>query len=384
MTALALLFLLSTGLLLVGGIIYAEGVKRSALVVRGPRRTFGVWVRGLLNSRVVLAAVEPHQGIGHPGILGLWWPEGYGRLGRVEGVVGLEVTRSFEHLVGEPPPLCPQGPLENCPPVDIEAYAYPSDPSDAGLGFEEVTYETPLGPMGAWKVAAAGDRWALHVHGWTAERREAIRLLPVLHEEGMTSMVIDYRNDPGAPRDPTGLYRFGLTEWEDVEAAVRYALDHGAEDLVLVGYSTGAAHIMSFLERSDLAPSVRGLVFDAPNISIVEAIRFGSRGVTYPGTPIRIGRVVQEVGLWIADVRWKVDWDTTNYVERATTIIKVPTLVFHGTADRRIPLSVSRRLQALSPDRVQLVVTPAAGHVMSWNADPERYERYLRGFLGSI
>jgi len=30
------------------------------------------------------------------------------------------------------------------------------------------------------------------------------------------------------------------------------------------------------------------------------------------------------------------------------------------------------------------VETPAAGHVMSWNANPERYERRLRRFLDSV
>jgi hypothetical protein len=36
------------------------------------------------------------------------------------------------------------------------------------------------------------------------------------------------------------------------------------------------------------------------------------------------------------------------------------------------------------PDLVDLVETPAAGHVMSWNANPERYERYLAGFLSRL
>ncbi len=343
-----------------------------------------MWVRELFDSRIVLAAIEPNQAIGHPGVLGLWWPDGYGRLGEVEEVVGLHVTRSFQHLVGAPPPICSEGPLEDCPPVDIEAYAYPSDPGDAGLDFEETSYDSPLGPMGAWLVPGDGSRWAIHVHGWTAERREAIRVLPTFRGAGFTSLVIDYRNDPGEPQDPSGRYRFGLTEWEDVEGAVRYALSRDAEDVVLVGYSTGAAHIMSFLERSALASSVRGLVFDAPNVSLVEAVRFGSEGATFPGTPIRIGRLVREVGLWMADLRWSIDWETTNYVERAPSIIRVPALVFHGTADQRIPISVSRRLEALAPDMIQLVETPAAGHVMSWNADPERYEAYLGRFLDRI
>ena len=370
--------------MLVGGVIYAEGLKRSALMVVGPRRNYGVWVRSLEGSKIVLEAAEPHQGIGHPGTLGLYWEGGYGRVGRVEEVVALRVTRSFELVAGDPPPICIEGSLEDCPPVDLEAYAFPSDPGDAGLDFEETTYISPLGPMGAWKVPGPEARLAVHVHGWTAERREAIRLLPTLHAAGITSLVIDYRNDPGAPRDPSGRYRFGQTEWEDVEAAAGMALGQGAEDLILVGYSTGAAHIMAFLERSELASKVKGVVFDSPNISLVEAIRYGSQGATYPATPFRIGHLTREVGLWIADVRWSVGWEATNYVERAEAILGVPTLVFHGTADRRIPISVSRRLEALAPDQVQLVETPAAGHVMSWNADPERYERYLRNFLDSL
>ena len=91
-----------------------------------------------------------------------------------------------------------------------------------------------------------------------------------------------------------------------------------------------------------------------------------------------------EFGLWMADLRWKIDWRATDYVERADRILEVPTLVFHGTSDQTIPISVSRRLAARVPDVVELVETPAAGHVMSWNADPERYERYLGNFLDRL
>jgi pimeloyl-ACP methyl ester carboxylesterase len=91
-----------------------------------------------------------------------------------------------------------------------------------------------------------------------------------------------------------------------------------------------------------------------------------------------------EFGMWIADLRWKVDWETTNYVQRAEHILRVPALVFHGTSDQVIPISVSRQLEATVPRLVDLVETPAAGHVMSWNANPERYERYLTGFLSRL
>ncbi len=369
----------------IGGWIYANGFRESALRVQDPTRSFGVWVRTLSKRQITLAVIEPHPDIGHPGTLGIYWDGGYGQVGEVIAADGLEVTRKYTHLTGGQPPICLDETLGKCPPVDLEGYAFPSDPSDVDLTFEEVSYQSPLGTFGAWHVP--GDvtgTWVIHFHGWTAERREAIRLLRSIHRAGATSLVVDYRNDPNAPQDPTGRYRFGLSEWKDVEGAVRYALNHGAVDIVLVGYSTGAAHVMSFLERSDLADRIRGVILDSPNILLAEAIRYGSQDLRFSGTNIRFSRLVTEFGMWIADLRWKIDWETTNYVQRAATVLSVPTLVFHGTSDHRVPISVSRQLEARVPGVVTLVETPAAGHVMSWNADPERYERYLANFLREI
>ena len=190
-------------------------------------------------------------------------------------------------------------------------------------------------------------------------------------------MVIDYRNDPGSPRDPTGRYRFGLTEWEDVEAAVSHALDHGADDIVLTGCSTGGALVLSFLESSSLADRVAGVVLDAPNVILLETLRHATR--ESGGT-----QLMKEFGFWIADLRWNIDWERTNYVQRADSILAVPTLVFHGTSDQTVPISVSRQLETRVPDSIELIETPAAGHVSSWNANPERYETYLARFLERI
>lgn len=370
------------GLHLAGGWIYASGFHASALSPRPPSRTFGIWVKSIDSETITLAATGPRQDIGHPGLLGLYWDGGYLQVGDVVGVEGFEVARVLVSDRPVDPPLCPGGPADDCPQVDIDAYAFPRGPGDVGLAYEEANYESGLGPTGAWVVpAAATSTWAIHVHGWTAERREAVRLLPAIHQAGITSMVIDYRNDPGAPMDPSGRYRFGLTEWKDVEGAVAHALAAGATEIILIGYSTGAAHIMSFLERSALTEPVKRVVFDSPNINLLEAVRHGSRGLLFDPTPIPISRLMAEFGMWIADLRWKIDWEATNYVQRAEEILRVPTLVFHGTSDRRIPILVSRQLEAKAGDVVSLIETQAAGHVMSWNANPERYEGYLRRFL---
>lgn len=361
--------------LMVGWFV-ANGFYRGALEVGPKAKDLEIRVREVSSVRIVLEAPTPRPDVGHPGTVGVAWEGGYGRAGDVLDVERSRFVRSYEPVAGMPP-VC-TGPLESCPPVEINSFVYPGGPVDVGLDYEETSYQSSLGEMGAWLIPAGGSNaWAVHCHGWTAERRELVRMLPTFHDADFNSLVIDYRNDPGAPLDPSGRYRFGLTEWEDLEAAVARALDHGADPIVLNGCSTGAALIMRFLERSSLAESVSGVVLDAPNIILVDAFRLAARDSSATWLMI-------EAGLWIADLRWKIDWETTNFVQRADEILQVPALVFHGTADQTIPISVSRQLQAKVPRLVELVETPAAGHVMSWNADPTRYDRYLRNFLDRV
>jgi alpha-beta hydrolase superfamily lysophospholipase len=379
---------------LVVGWALSNGLHRNALAVQARPREFAVRVREVSASEIVLEAPVPRQDIGHPGTLGLAWDNGHGVLGEVLSADGMRVTRQFTPGVGPRtqgsrqrsaglgtlgslPPVC-EGDLEGCAPVEIDPYVYPGDPTDVGLEFENVTYDAPLGPTAAWLVPGASPgRWAVLCHGWTAEKRELIRMLPSFHSRGYSTLVIDYRNDPGAPRDPTGRYRFGLNEWEDLEAAIGLTRQRGVDHLVIGGCSTGAALVMAFLERSELGDEVAGVVLDAPNVILAEAVRHGTR-------ERRVTPLMVEFGLWMADVRWKIDWEATDYVQRADQTLQVPTLVFHGTSDQVIPISVSRQLETRAPSVVELVETPAAGHVMSWNADPERYEGYLTRFLDRI
>ncbi|MFZ0012789.1 MAG: hypothetical protein WAL25_01620, partial [Acidimicrobiia bacterium] len=264
-------YLVAIGVLLVASIylvigwLMSNGLRHEALEVRQRKYEKGIWVRAVGNGVIDLESKEPRQDIGHPGVFGLVWDEGHARVGDVVGAGDGRIRRSYMAGPNGDPPAC-QGALDGCEPVELDGYLFQGDPSELGLVFEEVQYESPLGAVAAWLVPGSEPgAWAIHCHGWTAERRELLRMLPAFHDAGRTSLVIDYRNDPGAPSDPTGRYRFGLSEWEDVEGAVRYAVAHGATDLVLMGCSTGAALIMSFLERSDLAEMVSGVVLDSPN-----------------------------------------------------------------------------------------------------------------------
>ena len=371
-------------LYLSGGIVFANMIHADALTPAPPTPDNGVYVTAVEQDTVTLASTEVRDDTMRPGIAGLAWDGGYGQVAEILKVDDLAVTRVFQLVDGDPPPLC-EGPLTGCDQVDIESWTFQSDPGDVDLEFDDVMFTAPLGHMAAWRVdAGEGTVWAIHAHGWRASRREALRSLGAYHQAGITSLVIDYRNDEGAPSDPTNLYRFGRSEWEDVEAAVRYAVDSGARQIVLVGYSTGAAVHLAFLESSDLSDQVVGAVFDSPNADMADVVRREAAKRPIPGTTLPVPRSLTALAMAIADVRWDIGWDEIDYVERADLIIAAPTLVFHGTEDERVPLDVSRRFQAKAPDLITLVEGPEADHVTSWNVDPDAYETTLVAFLESI
>ncbi len=194
---------------------------------------------------------------------------------------------------------------------------------------------------------------------------------------------IHYRNDDGQPSDPSGWYRYGLTEWRDLEGAISYAIDHGADRVVLVGLSSGAGVALSFMYQSPLAERVVGLVFDTPNIDLSRTVDYGAEQRSIPGTGIPIPRALTALTKVIVSVRYDVDWDALDYTDDID-LIEVPLLVFHGTADPTVPVDVSERLAAARPDIVTLHLVEGADHVQSWNVDPDAYARVVREFLSGI
>ena len=70
------------------------------------------------------------------------------------------------------------------------------------------------------------------------------------------------------PPSPDGFHWYGLTEWEDLEGAARFSFEHGAEDLILVGYSMRGAIVTNFLYQSSVAKNVRGVILDAPMLDL--------------------------------------------------------------------------------------------------------------------
>jgi hypothetical protein len=269
-------------------------------------------------------------------------------------------------------------------PVVLDAGLYDPDPRALGLDFEDVVVHSPVGRCPAWLVPGASpDTWVVAVHGRGADRRECLRALPELNRLGLPVLAISYRNDLVAPPSPDGHYHLGDTEWEDLEAAVRYALDRGASRVVLFGWSMGAAVTGAFLDRSALADRVAAVVWDAPVLDWRATLR---QQASLRGLPAGVSRLLP--ALLAAVTRWRIGIDFDRFdLARRPPRVRPPTLLFHGTRDTAVPVGPARALAAAAADAgwpLRYVEVAGAEHTAAWNVDPEAYRRALAAFLAPV
>lgn len=142
---------------------------------------------------------------------------------------------------------------------------YFANPADAGLSATDVSIYTVAGVAPAWLIEGEEDcsTWAIHIHGLWSTRAGTLRGAQVAAEMGHTSLVISYRNDGEGPRFGTGRSMLGFTEAEDAVAAVDYAIQNGAQRIVLFGWSMGAAIAVRVASRARERGVIVGLILDS-------------------------------------------------------------------------------------------------------------------------
>jgi len=258
--------------------------------------------------------------------------------------------------------------------VDVDAY--PVDPNEAfGLGFDDVRAPGDLGPLPAWLIDGRRSTWVIVAHGKGIDSRtQALRMIPSFVESGYPVLVVSYRNDDGAPSDPSGLRSWGLTEWRDLDAGIRLAEREGAQDYILVGHDLGAEVVSTFLHESDHVGSVLGVVFDSPVLDLAGSMNYNSGPVA---------TLVGELGQQMARLRFGMEWDELDQVARADQF-DVPVLALHGAGDEIAPIEITEAFVAERPDLARLVRFEQGAHGDLWNVDRSRYEAEVMAFLESF
>ena len=324
------------------------------------------------NGNVTLSLESGNDHLTDQGIRGVAWPDGYGQIGTIVSRTNTDVTRTYLPITGK---------LQVGALLDIDGWAFPGDPQTAhGIAFETIEYSSDVGTMNSWYVAGSSTSWVIVAHGKSGTPREALRVLPTFVAAGYHVLAVEYRNDEGAPPDPSGVYQYGLTEWQDVQGAVSYATENGAENIALMGYSMGGGIVASFLLESDLVGTVDAVVLDSPMLNFGATIDLGAANTSLPVIGLPVPQSVTNLAKLIAAQRYDVAWKDLDYLDRMASV-NTPILVFHSSDDSRVPIATSRELQENNPGLVRLVEFAEAGHTRSWNADPDRYQSELVGFL---
>lgn len=312
-----------------------------------------------------------------PGEYSLWFDRdhGHARIGEILRHTDLTVTRVALGV--------DFGDLSRARAGRISGWYYLS-PLPLGVAWDDIEYVTEFGPAPAWLVPAAEptDRWVIQVHGRAVNRREGLRAVPVFREAGYTSMLISYRNDGEAPRSPDHRYALGDTEWRDVEAALAYAIEHGARRVILMGWSMGGATVLQALTRSPLARVVDGVVLDSPVVDWVTAL-------SYQAALNHLPPVVRGAVMTLLTQRWAgrltgqaapIDLERLDLVSRAAEL-NVPILLLHSDDDGFVPVDASAALAAARPDIVTFERFTVARHTKLWNYDRARWNSAISAWL---
>ena len=314
-----------------------------------------------------------------PGRYGVWLDGGAGHF-RVGEILESDVASVRRRLLSVDRGVLAVGPAR------WNQYYYWDRPSvSLGLPDEEVGVVSDVGALPGWVVrpqGGSGSDWAVLVHGRGARKEETLRAVPVLRAAGWTSLVTAYRNDRDAPLGPDGRYNLGLSEWRDVEAAMRYAVSRGARRILLLGWSMGGAIVLQTLDRSPLADYVVGVVLDSPVIDWGVVLRHHGRLHKVPGPLVRVATDLMgsRRSRRLVGVREPIDVARTDWVARADEL-RHPMLVIASDGDDFVPIGPAVALAGRRPDLVRLERWAQARHCREWNDDSERWERALREFV---
>ena len=248
------------------------------------------------------------------------------------------------------------------------------------IEYEDIFYQSDIGQFPAYLTSSGDDGVVIFVHGFRGDySREVFAQLRAkdLMNVGYRSMIISYRNDRGLPKDPSGIFQYGVSEWKDIDAAIDEARTI-SENIVLWGISGGGGPVSSWIQNTDDISKVSGIIYEAPVISFWESVEVNG-AARFPWLPEGLFSYFKLV----TELRYGVDFDSMDFRD-AVIRSDIPVLLFHGDDDEWVPVEMSDLIAESRNKNFTYVRSENVGHVTSWNADPENYVLQLSEFLASL
>ena len=248
------------------------------------------------------------------------------------------------------------------------------------IEYEDIFYQSDIGQFPAYLTSSGDDGVVIFVHGFRGDySREVFAQLRAkdLMDMGFRSMIISYRNDRGLPKDPSGIFQYGVSEWKDIDAAIDEARKI-SENVVLWGISGGGGPVSSWIQNTNDISKVSGIIYEAPVISFWESVEVNG-AARFPWLPQGLFSYFKIV----TELRYGVDFDSMDFRD-AVINSDIPVLLFHGDDDEWVPVEMSDLIAESRNKNLTYIRSENVGHVTSWNADPENYVLQMSVFLSSL
>ncbi|WP_258229062.1 alpha/beta hydrolase family protein [Arthrobacter sp. HMWF013] len=274
------------------------------------------------------------------------------------------------------------GPVTLGPVVDWTPDVF-FEPSAVAGRFEEVHIPTAYGAAPAWLFEGRNaDTWVIHIHGSWTDRSIMFRDVHAFSALGFTSLVPSFRSDLEVSPPQAESSHLGQTEWRDVESAVAYAVAHGAQRIILSGWSMGGTIALLTAERSAYRDRIAGIVLVGPVTSWRKTIRAGaeSAGVPAVGAGLVMSLLQAPPFAKMLGLEEAINFDALEWVDIPNRV-SIPTLVLHSSADQEVPWKISAAFQRANPDTVTLIPLPEAHHTQEWNVSPHTFTNELTSWI---
>jgi pimeloyl-ACP methyl ester carboxylesterase len=149
------------------------------------------------------------------------------------------------------------------------------------------------------------------------------------------------------------MHHLGSAEWEDAEAAIEYAVAHGARRLVLVGWSMGGGIVLRTSVRSAHRDLIAALVLDSPAVDWQDILVYHATALKAPAPMRRLAlwMMTSRIGARMVRLHEPLALDEMTPATTAAPAPPHPALPRPGRHDRA-PGAECAHLAALRPDLI--------------------------------
>jgi pimeloyl-ACP methyl ester carboxylesterase len=179
-----------------------------------------------------------------------------------------------------------------------------------------------------------------------------------------------------------GVRRCWVRQSGEMSKLLSYAVDHGAQSIVLVGWSMGGQIALQLSEHSVYRDRIVGLVLIAPATDWRSIIRAGAMRAKLPASVGRLAEWALEARLpsRIVGLPAPIDLDALDW--GASQRVMKPCLVVHSSGDQEVPFLLTRRFGEVNRGMVEIAEFADAHHAWEYNLNVNRFNGVIADWLG--